>query len=251
MAPLYVYRIPRPHLISRACTVLLELFTAPFSLCACQSESSLSFVDHTARYSLRDLATKACPPSLQSPSYSRKPSLADDFIMGFSKRATANILSAFITLGIFILLWQTIGFQGRTAHVPAYHPVSKMHVRGGHFATRRIKPQTLPKAKILHPLLGGGTHLTIQMPQSQRYQYASPKLQLSAEVPFLPAPVTSETPSSPPASQPEVVSVPAEAQTQPESVTQAEQDVSMDANVAEQPQVVPETSQGTEQAVSG
>ena len=75
--------------------------------------------------------------------------------MTIHKKPTTNIFTACVALSLFFLLWRTFGFAEHTGHAGSYHPTS-MFLAKTHLQTRQIKPQTLPKSKVAHPLLNGG-----------------------------------------------------------------------------------------------
>ena len=78
--------------------------------------------------------------------------------MGFQKKPTSNILAACMVLIFFFLLWRTFGVAEYASHAGSYHPTSAL-LTNTHLQTRHIKPQTLPKPKVAHPLSNGGFHL--------------------------------------------------------------------------------------------
>ena len=72
--------------------------------------------------------------------------------MSIQKKSTTNLVSACLALSIIFLLWRTFGVAENAGNTGLYHPTSLLPTNG-QLQTRYIKPQTLPKRKVAHPLL--------------------------------------------------------------------------------------------------
>ena len=72
--------------------------------------------------------------------------------MTFPKRPTTNILTAFVLLSLFFLLWQTFGIAEQIDH--------SSFLTSAQLQSRHIKPQTLPESKTRNPLLRGAQSLS-------------------------------------------------------------------------------------------
>ena len=113
--------------------------------------------------------------------------------MPIQKKPATNILTACLALSIIFLLWRTFGTSDHISHTSGYHPTSLLLTKG-QLQIRQIKPQTLPKQKVAHPLQA-----------RQQYTDSSTQVPPSNEQPLLfPSSDTqsAQTQSEPPPDQP-------------------------------------------------
>lgn len=106
--------------------------------------------------------------------------------MATQKRMATSFISVIVALGVFILLLHTFGLQGYTSQDLQYHRTPRGRL-ARHFASQRIKPQTLPKTKVFHPQTFGGPNL-----QNIRMQLETHRLQVSTPMTETSPPKTDE-----------------------------------------------------------